>query len=71
LNGAGDTKFKMWAIFVITFIFMSLEYVVIVMWGWPIMYIWLLAGLHYFVMGLVLYFRYKMGVWKTINIHGD
>jgi multidrug resistance protein, MATE family len=69
LNGAGDTRFAMWAQTAISWIlFVPVVYVVITYLHWGMLSAWTCLLVYVVVLGMVFGLRFRTGYWKTIKL---
>jgi MATE family multidrug resistance protein len=69
LKGAGDTRFIMWTIGIVTLVVMILPITISVGFlGWGIYACWIILTLYVISLCSVSFLRYRQGKWKTIRV---
>jgi MATE family multidrug resistance protein len=69
LKGAGDTRFIMWSIAIVTIVVMMLPITIGVGFlGWGIYACWIILTLYVISLCSVAFLRYYQGKWKTIRV---
>ncbi len=69
LKGAGDTRFIMWTIGIVTLVVMILPITIGVGFlGWGIYACWIILTLYVISLCSVSFLRYRQGKWKTIRV---
>lgn len=69
LKGAGDTRFIMFMIIIISALVLVIPaYVAIVILNYGLMVAWVIASVYVIILGFVFYFRFLGGKWKTMRV---
>ncbi len=69
LKGAGDTRFIMWTIGIVTLVVMILPITISLGFlGWGIYACWIILTLYVISLCSVSFLRYRQGKWKTIRV---
>jgi MATE family multidrug resistance protein len=69
LKGAGDTRFIMWSIGLLSLVVMILPiYIGVEVFGGGIYYAWSCATLFVFFLFATSFWRYLQGKWKTVRV---
>jgi MATE family multidrug resistance protein len=69
LKGAGDTRFIMWSIGIVSLIVMILPLTYIIKYkGWGLFACWITLTIYVISLFLVSYLRYRQGKWKNIRV---
>jgi MATE family multidrug resistance protein len=72
LKGAGDTRFVMWCSVIAGWVlFVPPVYLTVSVFRGGLMLAWLWATLYIVVVGLVFFWRFRRGDWKTIDMIGE
>ena len=69
LKGAGDTRFIMWSIGIITLVIMIFPVTVgVAFLGWGLYACWVILTLYVIALCSASFFRYSQGKWKIIRV---
>ncbi len=69
LKGAGDTRFIMWSIGIVTLVIMILPITIGVRFlGWGIYTCWIILTLYVISLCSASFLRYYQGKWKTMRV---
>ena len=69
LKGAGDTRFIMWSIIILSVFGMLLPmYIGVAYFGGGIYFIWTWASFYVFLLAVVSFWRYRQGKWKDMRV---
>ena len=71
LKGAGDTKFPMWTSVILSWtLFVPPVYLTVEVYRAGLHWAWFWAILYISLLGMVLFWRFRRGKWKTIDMVG-
>jgi len=69
IKGAGDTRFVMFMVVMVSSLVLAIPtYVAIVILGYGLMFSWILVTVYVVVLGLVFFFRFLGGKWKSMRV---
>jgi MATE family multidrug resistance protein len=69
IKGAGDTKFVMWAIVLLSWSLMVIPtYLAVSVFKWTLFSAWGFATNYILILGVVFYLRFRGGAWKTMRV---
>ena len=69
IKGAGDTRFVMYIIVLISAIVLVIPtYLAIMVFGYGLMVGWTIASIYVITLGSLFYFRFLSGRWKTMRV---
>jgi MATE family multidrug resistance protein len=69
LKGAGDTRFIMWSMGILSIFGMLLPvYIGVAYFGGGIYFIWSWATFYVFLLAAVSFWRYRQGTWKKMRV---
>ena len=69
LKGAGDTRFIMWSVIILSVFGMLLPvYIGVAYFGGGIYFIWSWASFYVFLLAAVSFWRYRQGRWKEMRV---
>jgi MATE family multidrug resistance protein len=72
LKGAGDTRFVMWSAVIVGWtLFVPPVYLTVSVFKGGLILAWAWATLYIVTLGLVYWWRFRKGHWKTIDIIGE
>ncbi|MBN1622232.1 MAG: MATE family efflux transporter [Endomicrobiales bacterium] len=70
IKGAGDTRFVMYVIIILSSTFMIIPYIAIVIMKKSLYVAWTIASIYVAVLGFSFLFRFLQGKWKSMNVIG-
>ncbi len=69
LRGAGDTAFPMWTELICAWcFFVPGTWIILFVFDGGVIFAWFWASIYIMAVGLVLYYRFRCGYWKTIHV---
>jgi multidrug resistance protein, MATE family len=69
LKGAGDTRFIMWSMAVVTLLVMIVPLTIIIAWlQWGLIACWITLTFYVISLFLVSFWRFRQGKWKSVRV---